>query len=108
MRSLVWNSPGSTHRGADRRAGTGKTYLATALGIEGITRHDKRVRFTSTVDLVNALEAEKAQGKPGRIAASLACLDMRIHDELDYKQSCQAGGALLFHLFSKLYEHLAW
>ena len=29
----------------------------------GITQHGKRVRFYSTVDLVNALEQEKAQGK---------------------------------------------
>jgi len=59
---------------------TGNTHLATAVGIKGITRHNKRVRFTSTVDLVNALEAEKAQGKAGRIAASLARLDMLILD----------------------------
>ena len=31
--------------------GTGKTHLATALGIAGLTRHAKRVRFYSTVDL---------------------------------------------------------
>ena len=36
--------------------GTGKTHLATAIGVAGITRHSKRVRFYSTVDLVNALE----------------------------------------------------
>lgn len=39
--------------------GTGKTHLASALGISGITRHGKKVRFCSTVDLVNALENEK-------------------------------------------------
>jgi DNA replication protein DnaC len=33
--------------------GTGKTHLATAIGVSGITRHSKRVRFYSTVDLVN-------------------------------------------------------
>ncbi len=35
--------------------GTGKTHLATALGVAGITQHGKRVRFFSTVELVNAL-----------------------------------------------------
>ena len=35
--------------------GTGKTHLATALGVSGISRHGRRVRFYSTVDLVNAL-----------------------------------------------------
>ena len=36
--------------------GTGKTHLATALGVSGISHWGKRVRFFSTVDLVNALE----------------------------------------------------
>ena len=43
--------------------GTGKTHLATALAVSGITRHGKRVRFYSTVDLVNLLEREKHDGK---------------------------------------------
>jgi hypothetical protein len=55
--------------------GTGKTHLCTALGVAGITRHGKRVRFYSTVDLVNALEREKAEGKAGRIAANLMRMD---------------------------------
>ena len=54
--------------------GTGKTHLATALGVAGVTLQCKRVRFYSTVDLV-------------------------------YLPFSQAGGALLFHLLSKLYEH---
>ena len=36
--------------------GTGKTHLATALGVEAVGRHGKRVRFFSTIELVNALE----------------------------------------------------
>ena len=39
--------------------GTGKTHLATAIDVSGISRHGKRVRFYSTVDLVNAPEAVK-------------------------------------------------
>jgi DNA replication protein DnaC len=84
--------------------GTGKTHLATAIGVTGITRHSKRVRFYSTVDLVNALEQEKAQGKAGRIALSLLRMDLVILDEMGYLPFSQAGGALLFHLLSKLYE----
>jgi len=84
--------------------GTGKTHLATALGVEAITAHGKRVRFFSTVDLVNALELEKAAGKQGRIAHRLAHVDLVILDELGYLPFSQAGGALLFHLLSKLYE----
>jgi len=85
--------------------GTGKTHLATAISVSGITRHSKRVRFYSVVDLVNALEHEKAQGKAGRIAASLLRMDAVILDELGYLPFSQAGGALLFHLLSRLYEH---
>jgi DNA replication protein DnaC len=84
--------------------GTGKTHLATAIGVTGITRHGKRVRFYSTVDLVNSLEQEKAQGKAGRIATSLLRMDLVILDELGYLPFSQAGGALLFHLLSRLYE----
>ena len=73
--------------------------------MSGIVRHGKRVRFYSTVDLVNALEQEKAQGKAGRIALSLLRMDLVILDELGYLPFSQAGGALLFHLLSKLYEH---
>jgi len=85
--------------------GTGKSHLATAIGVAGIVQHGKRVRFYSTVDLVNALEQEKAQGKAGRIAASMLRLDAVVLDEMGYLPFSQAGGALLFHLLSKLYEH---
>ena len=57
----------------------------------------------STVDLVNALEQEKAQGKAGRIVAALLNVDLVVLDELGYLPFSQAGGALLFHLLSKLY-----
>ena len=85
--------------------GTGKTHLATAIGVAGIVAKGKRVRFYSTVDLVNALEKEKRDGKHGRIALSLMRMDLVILDELGYLPFSQAGGALLFHLLSKLYEH---
>lgn len=85
--------------------GTGKTHLATALGIEAVTRHAKRVRFYSTVELVNTLEQEQAKGRAGRLAHQLMHLDLVILDELGYLPFSQSGGALLFHLLSKLYEH---
>src|SRR6202021_2261009 len=64
--------------------GTGKTHLATAIGVQAIEHHRKRVRFFSTVELVNALEQEKLQGKPGQIAARLTHSDLVILDELGY------------------------
>jgi DNA replication protein DnaC len=85
--------------------GTGKTHLATALGVSGISHHSRRVRFYSTVDLVNMLEQEKAAGRAGKLAFALMRMDLVILDELGYLPFSQAGGALLFHLLSKLYEH---
>ena len=85
--------------------GTGKTHLATAIAVSGIAAQGKRVRFYSTVDLVNGLEREKRDGKAGRMALALLRIDLVILDELGYLPFSQAGGALLFHLLSKLYEH---
>jgi len=84
--------------------GTGKTHLATAIGIEAVRRHRHRVRFLSTIELVNALEKEQAEGKAGRIALRLTYADLVILDELGYLPFTPTGGALLFHLVSKLYE----
>lgn len=84
--------------------GTGKTHLATALCLHAIEHHAQRVRFFSTIDLVNALEIEKADGKHGQIANRLLHADIVVLDELGYLPFSQAGGALLFHLLSKLYE----
>ena len=49
-------------------------------------------------------EQEKALGKPGKMAYRLMYVDLVILDELGYLPFSQAGGALLFHLLSKLYE----
>ena len=85
--------------------GTGKTHLATAIGIEAIQKQGRRVRFFSTVELVNALEHEKASGRQGQLAYRMMYVDLVVLDELGYLPFSQAGGALLFHLLSKLYEH---
>jgi DNA replication protein DnaC len=84
--------------------GTGKTHIATAIGVQAIVHHHCRVRFQSTIDLVNALEQEKLNGKQGRLANRLTHVDLVILDELGYLPFSQVGGALLFHLLSKLYE----
>ena len=64
------------------RASTGKTHLATAIAVVEIASQGKRVRFYSTVDLVNVLEREKRDGKVGRIALSLIRMDLVILNEL--------------------------
>jgi len=83
--------------------GTGKSHLATALGVSAI-HQGKRVRFFDAVDLVNQLEQEKRLGKAGQMARQLTRIDAVIVDELGYLPFPDAGGSLLFHLFSQLYE----
>ena len=83
--------------------GTGKTHLAIAIG-RALIRGGTRGRFFNVVDLVNQLEAETRSGKPGRMADYLNRLDFVILDELGYLPFAQAGGQLLFHLISRLYE----
>ena len=68
---------------------------------DGYVERPARVRFYSTVDLVNVLEREKREGKAGKLALSLLRMDLVILDELGYLPFSQAGGALLFHLLSK-------
>lgn len=63
--------------------GTGKTHLATALGVAAI-HQGKRVRFFNAVDLVNRLEQEKRQDKAGTLARKLIPVDAVILDELGY------------------------
>ena len=62
------------------------------------------MRFFSAIDLANSLEQEKSAGKQGRLALRLLQIDLVILDELGYLPFSQAGGALLFHLLSRLYE----
>ena len=83
--------------------GTGKTHLAIAIARSCI-RAGSRGRFYTTVDLVNRLEAEARAGRQGRLADYLTRLDVVILDELGYLPFAQAGGQLLFHLVSRLYE----
>ncbi len=83
--------------------GTGKTHLAVGIARSCI-RGGARGRFFNVVDLVNKLEAEARSGRQGRLADHLARLDFVVLDELGYLPFAQAGGQLLFHLVSRLYE----
>jgi DNA replication protein DnaC len=83
--------------------GTGKTHLAVGIA-RACIRGGARGRFFNVVDLVNKLEAEARAGRQGRLADHLARLDLVVLDELGYLPFAQAGGQLLFHLISRLYE----
>jgi DNA replication protein DnaC len=83
--------------------GSGKTHLAVGIA-SAVIRARARGRFFNLVDLVNQLEHEKAAGRSGRLAESLQRRDLVVIDELGYLPFSDAGGQLLFHLISKLYE----
>lgn len=83
--------------------GTGKTHLAVGIA-RACIRGGARGRFFNVVDLVNKLEAEARAGHQGRMADHLCRLDFVVLDELGYLPFAQAGGQLLFHLVSRLYE----
>jgi len=83
--------------------GTGKTHLAIAIA-RACIRGGARGRFFNTVDLVNKLEAEARAGRQGNIADQMSRRNFIVLDELGYLPFAQAGGQLLFHLISRLYE----
>jgi DNA replication protein DnaC len=83
--------------------GTGKTHIAIALGTSLITQ-GKKARFYNAVDLINALIKEQAEDKTGKIIRQMSQTNCVIIDELGYIPFPKSGGALLFHLISKLYE----
>lgn len=86
--------------------GTGKSHLATALA-RNVILQGHRARFYSVVDLVNQLDAEKRTGRAGQLANRLLNQDVIVLDELGYLPFSQDGGALLFHLISRLYERVS-
>lgn len=87
-------------------SGTGKSHLATAIGLH-LIRQGKHVRYFNSVDLVNNLEAAKEKNRTEAFENSLLKMDCIIIDELGYLPFSKNGNHLLFHLISKLYEHVS-
>ncbi|MBK6655425.1 IS21-like element helper ATPase IstB [Zoogloea sp.] len=85
--------------------GTGKTHLATALGVSGIARHAGGC--ASSLPWIWSMPWSRRRRSARRGGSPIASLnvDLVVLDELGYLPFSQAGGALLFHLLSKLYEH---
>lgn len=84
--------------------GTGKSHIAIALGTALVAK-GKKARFHNAVDLINALIKEQADGNTGKLIRQLSQTNCVIIDELGYIPFPKSGGALLFHLISKLYEN---
>jgi DNA replication protein DnaC len=84
-------------------SGTGKTHLATALGL-ALCRAGKRVRFATAAGLVTQLEKSQQEHRLDRTLAALDRLDLLIVDELGYLSFSRAGAELLFQVFADRYE----
>ena len=84
-------------------AGTGKTHLATALGL-AICRLGRRVRFVTAAGLATQLEEAQQQHRLERVLTQLDRLDLLIIDELGYLSFSRAGAELLFQVFADRYE----
>lgn len=86
-------------------SGTGKTHLATSIGINFI-RKGYKVRFWNLIDIVNELEKEKEQGNTGDMMRKMKRFSLIILDELGYLPCSETGAQLLFHLMSSWYENI--
>lgn len=84
-------------------SGTGKTHLATALGLAAC-RQGKRVRFFTAASLVTQLEEAQKHYQLERLLKRLDKVDLLIVDELGYLSFSRAGAELLFQVFADRYE----
>lgn len=85
------------------RSGTGKTHLATALGIEAC-RNNYRTRFVSCYGLVNELIEARQERELRRLIGRHARYDLLILDELGYIPFSKEGGELLFQVLAERQE----
>jgi len=83
--------------------GTGKTHLATAIGIEACNRGMKG-GFYRTANLVNQLSDAKKAGTLSKFFNNLRKLDLLICDEWGYVPMDRASAQILFQVISDSYE----
>jgi DNA replication protein DnaC len=84
-------------------SGTGKTHLATGLGIEAC-KQGFRTRFVTGCGLVNELLEAQEERVLSRLLKRYAGYDLLILDELGYVPFSQAGAQLLFQVLAERHE----
>lgn len=85
------------------RSGTGKTHMATALGIEAC-KHNFRTRFTTCYGLVNELIEARQERVLQRLIQKYVRCDLLILDELGYIPFSKEGSELLFQVLAERHE----
>ena len=83
--------------------GTGKTHLATAIGVEACSQ-GKVVKYVRTATLVNQLSEAKAAGTLKKYFRQIQKCDLLICDEWGYVPFEKEGSQLLFQVISECYE----
>ena len=83
--------------------GTGKSHLATALGIKACS-NNKKVQFYRVVDLTNELLEKYKDGQANKLIKKIAKADLLILDELGYIPVNKKAAELLFSVISNCYE----
>jgi DNA replication protein DnaC len=85
------------------RSGTGKTHLATALGMEAC-RQGVRTRFVTGCGLANELIEARDEKRLARIIKRYAGYALLIIDELGYVPFSKEGAELLFQALAERHE----
>ncbi len=86
--------------------GTGKSHLATAIGVEAC-KNGKKVKFLRTATLVNKLSEAKSKGELQKLLKQIEKTDLLICDEWGYIPLDKEGSQLLFQVISECYEKKA-
>ncbi|QDU63394.1 transposase/IS protein [Planctomycetes bacterium Pan216] len=84
-------------------SGTGKTHLATAMGMAACAQ-GRKVRFVRVTELLTLLLEARDERQLLRYRQQLAKLDLLILDELGYVPASKAGAELLFDVIATAYE----
>jgi DNA replication protein DnaC len=84
-------------------SGTGKTHLATALGLSAC-QQTKNVRFFTAAGLINQLTEAQAGLRLSQVQRVLAKLDLLIIDEIGYVPFSERGAELFFQVVTDSYE----
>ncbi len=84
-------------------SGTGKTHMATALGLEAC-KNNYRVRFVTCYGLVNELIEAHEERALQRLLNRYSRYDLLILDELGYIPFSKEGAELLFQVLAERYE----
>ncbi len=83
--------------------GTGKSHLATALGVEAI-KAGKSVYFTTLAELISTLARAEREGRLQDKIRFFCRWALLVIDEIGYLPVLQGGGNLFFQLVNARYE----